>query len=203
MHYTLLAIAFLLSLFPSIIFSAEKADTTKAVLFNLGSASNISFRIHRDESSEYVGSLQLQARHNSSEERRPDYDTVDGECVISNKSTFADFGLYGGLRFNTPKKSLTWFYQPEMGLVANYQSRKFSYGGGCTVGFSDMPDDSLNYGLGAKFSAGATYFITPEISLEGSAGFNGSYFKWNTESDHKRKDWRINSFALAQVGYHW
>ena len=203
MRHILSALTLLLSISPAILTAAERLDTaTKTVLFNVGSTSNISFRFHRDDSSEYVSSFRLQANHRSNDHRRPDDDTVGGKCFYSNKYTFADLDLYGGLRFNTPQKSLTWFYQPEIGLVASYQSNTYSYNGGCIFS-SGNKSDSLSYGLGAKFSAGATYFITPEISLEGSAGFNGSYLKWNTENDYKREDWRINSFAVVQVGYHW
>lgn len=135
-------------------------------------------------------------------QRDPDGDTPGGQCYIDREDTYSNLSLHGGLRFNVPTKTLTWFYQPEIGLVADYRSNKYKRVS-CTFSTSDRPDTSLNYGLGARFSAGATYFITPEISLEGSTGFNGSYLKWNTNSDYKREDWQINSFAILQVGYHW
>ena len=203
MRYTLSVTSLLLCISPTVIFAAEKLDTaTKAVLFTVGSSSSISFRFHRSETTEYTTDFRFYARQNDYKQRDPVGDTANELCYSVRNDTYSNLELFGGLRFNTPTKSLTWFYQPEIGILADYRSNKYKRPG-CTFSASDRPEDSLNYGLGARFSAGAAYFITPEISLEGSAGFNGNYLKWNTNNDYKREDWQIGSFAKVQVGYHW
>ena len=203
MRFTKSVFVSLLCILPTITSAAEKTESaTKAVLFNVGSSGDISFRFHRSELTEYVANLRFRAQQHNTMQRDPDGDAPGGQCYIDREDTHSNLGLHGGLRFNAPTETLTWFYQPEIGLVADYRSNKYKRVS-CTSSTGDRPDTSMNYGIGARFSAGATYFITPEISVEGSAGFNGSYLKWNTNSDYKREDWQINSFAILQVGYHW
>jgi len=199
-----LILALLLSIFSTTTSAAEKLSTaTKTALFNVGSSSEISFRFHRSESTEWVTNFRFRARQSTIKQREPNGDTSGGQCFRTSENTSANLGIFGGLRFNTPSKTLTWFSQPEIGLIADSRSFNSKYSGSCIFSTTDRPDDPISYGLAARLRAGAIYFITPEISLEGSAGFAGEYLAWNTNSDYEREDWHISAFASLKVGYHW